>query len=228
MKKAVVLVSGGIDSATMLALAKSQGYEVYALSINYNQTHKLELEYAKKITSSMKVINHKIIDIDFRQLGGSALTDESIQVPKYKDGVDLPTNVPVTYVPARNTIFLSFALAYAEIINSKDIFIAVHAQDHANYPDCRPEFIEAYEQLANVATSMTSSVNNISIHAPFVSKSKSDIIKTGVSLGVDYSNTVSCYQPLDNGYSCGSCLSCNVRLKAFADNNITDPINYIS
>lgn len=225
-KKAVILLSGGLDSATTLALAKQQGYELYALSFDYGQRHKIELEKAKTIAVSNNVKEHKIADIDLRLFGGSALTD-NIDVPKNRDVNE--EDIPITYVPARNTIFLSFALAYAETINAFDIFIGANIVDYSGYPDCRPEYIKAFEHMANLATAATeSSDNTFKIHRPLIELSKREIIKQGLKLGVDYSKTISCYDPNEKGESCGTCDSCQLRLKGFSDNNVKDPAAYQS
>jgi len=227
MKKAVILVSGGADSITVMALALQMNYEIYAISINYSQRNNIELEKIKESIKTYKVKQHKIINIDLQELGGSALTDNEIKVPKYNSSQDIGDEIPVTYVPARNTIFLSYALGYAEIIGSTDIFIGVHATDYANYPDCRPEYLKAFEKMANLATAIgISSEHSIKIHAPLINMTKGQIIATGLKLGVDYSKTISCYDPEDD-LSCGTCHACLVRLKAFEENNSVDPIRYI-
>ena len=224
--KAVVLVSGGIDSVTTLAMCIKQGYEVYAISFNYGQRHVIELEKAKKSIANLGIKNHKIINLDLRAFGGSALTDDAIDVPKYQSVDDIPDGVTVTYVPARNTIFLSYALAYAELVGAYDIFIGVHSQDHANYPDTRPEYTEAFEKMANLAVSYTTPENKIKIHAPIMTMTKAEIVKTGTDLGVNYADTISCYEANAEGASCGNCLSCTVRKSAFKENNIPDPTLY--
>lgn len=226
MKKALALVSGGADSATVLAMIAKMNYQIYAISFNYSQRNNIELLKVKELIKNYEIRQHKIINIDLSNLGGSALTDNDILVPKYQNYHDLPNNIPVTYVPARNTIFLSYALGFAEIIGARDIFIGVHATDYANYPDCRPEYITAFEDLANVATASGVEGKRISIHAPLINMTKGQIIKTGLELGVDYSKTISCYDPSDEGLSCGRCHSCLLRLRAFAENNVADPINY--
>jgi 7-cyano-7-deazaguanine synthase len=227
MKKAVVLVSGGADSATILAMMEKMNYEIHAISFNYLQRHNIELDKVKELIKNYQVKQHKIINIDLRSFGGSALTDEKVDVPKYQNHTELQESIPVTYVPARNTIFLSYALGFAEIIGAFDIFIGVHATDYANYPDCRPEYIKSFENLANLATAVGVQGKYITIHAPLIDLSKVAIIKTGLELGVDYSKTISCYDPTDDGLSCGTCHSCLTRLNAFAQNNLTDPINYV-
>jgi 7-cyano-7-deazaguanine synthase len=220
-RKAVVLVSGGLDSATALAIAVNQGYECHALSFNYGQRHKTELNAAQRVVESLAVRNHKILDIDLTQIGGSALTDQTINVPQH------PTSgIPVTYVPARNTIFLSFALGYAETINAIEIFIGVNAVDYSGYPDCRPEYIAAFENLAGLATRAGVEGAKFRIQTPLIQMSKAKIIKTGVELGVDYSLTVSCYQADGDGRACGACDSCRIRKEGFRTANIPDPTRY--
>lgn len=226
MKKAIALVSGGADSATVLALMKKANYEIYAISFDYSQRNNIEIEKVKYLVKDYDVKQHKIINIDLRSFGGSALTDSSIAVPKYKDHSELQDDIPVTYVPARNTIFLSYALGFAEIVGALDIFLGVHATDYANYPDCRPEYIKSFEALANLATAVGVEGNKITIHAPLIYMTKGQIIATGLDLGADYSKTISCYEPSDDGLSCGTCHACLLRLKAFEENGISDPINY--
>ncbi len=226
MKKALVLVSGGADSATMLAITAKENYQIHAISFNYSQRNNAELNKIKELVKNYNVKQHKIINIDLGSFGGSALTSNDIGVPKYQDHNQLQDDIPVTYVPARNTIFLSYALGFAEVIGAGDIFIGVHATDYANYPDCRPEYINAFQELANLATSAGVQGRKIIIHAPLINMSKGQIIKTGLQLGVDYSKTISCYDPSKEELSCGTCHACLIRLKAFAENNITDPINY--
>jgi 7-cyano-7-deazaguanine synthase len=224
--KAVVLLSGGIDSATTLAIAKDRGFDVYALSFRYGQRHVVELEAAKHIAQCKKVAKHLIIDIDLRRIGGSALTAD-IAVPKSRSMEQMGGNIPVTYVPARNTIFLSYALAWAEVIGACDIFIGVNALDYSGYPDCRPEYIAAYEQMANLATKAgVEGGQKLKIHVPLIQMSKSKIIQKGIELGVDYSLTHSCYDPLPSGEACGECDSCLLRLKGFSDAGVKDPIRY--
>jgi 7-cyano-7-deazaguanine synthase len=221
-KKAVILLSGGLDSATTLAIAKSEGFDVYALSFRYGQRHAVELEAAKKVAQLHHVKEHKIIDIDLRAFGGSALTDD-IAVPKSRSAHDIGQGIPVTYVPARNTIFLSFAIAWAEVLGADDIFIGVNALDYSGYPDCRPEYIKAYEHMANLATAAgVSGKHALTIHTPIIAMNKAEIIRKGISLGVDYSATISCYDPV-NSKPCGSCDSCQLRNKGFAENGMTDP-----
>jgi len=226
MKKAVILLSGGLDSATLVALAKRDGYEVHGLSFSYGQRHSVELEAADQVAATMGITERKVIDIDLRAFGGSALTDD-ISVPKDRSEGEMDQDIPVTYVPARNTIFLSFALAYAEVIGAHDIFIGVNAVDYSGYPDCRPEFIDAYETLANVATKAgVEDDDKMTIQAPLLNMTKAEIIKTGTELGVDYGITVSCYDPSEAGNACGHCDSCLLRKKGFDDAGIADPTRY--
>lgn len=222
MKKAVLLLSGGLDSATTLAMAKEQGFEVYALSFRYGQRHFAELLAASAVAKDMGVKEHKIADIDLRLFGGSALTAD-IDVPKDRSDYDIGHGVPITYVPARNTIFLSFALAWAEVLGAYDIFIGVNALDYSGYPDCRPDFIEAFERMANLATAYAiEAKQRISIHTPIIDLTKGQIIAEGIRLGVNYSLTLSCYDPKD-GKPCGHCDSCQLRNKGFAENAMRDP-----
>lgn len=226
-KKAVVLLSGGLDSTTVLAIAKAEKYKIYALSFCYGQRHDIELEKAKEIAKHFVVAEHAIINIDLRRIGGSALTAD-ISVPKERPLSEMERNIPVTYVPARNTIFLSFALAWAEVLNASDIFIGVNALDYSGYPDCRPEYIAAFEKLANLATG-AGVENRLSfhIHTPLINLSKAEIIKQGLALGVDYSLTHSCYDPTETGLACGYCDSCLLRLKGFQEAGTKDPIKYL-
>lgn len=220
-KKAVILLSGGLDSATVAAIAKRDGYELYAISFKYGQRHEIEMDYAKKLVEVFEIVQHKIAEIDLRLFGGSALTDD-IDVPKNREIVT--GEIPVTYVPARNTIFLSFALAYAETVGAFDIFIGANVVDYSGYPDCRPEYLQAFEGMANLATAATiNSDQRFKIIAPLLRMNKSDIIKTGLELGVNYSSTISCYDPKPNGKGCGECDSCQIRKKAFAENGMQDP-----
>ena len=226
-RKAVVLLSGGLDSATVLALAKAEGFDLYALSFAYGQRHNVELVAAQNIAKRAGVKDHKTAIIDLRLFGGSALTD-NIDVPKERAMEDISHGIPITYVPARNTIFLSFALAWAEVLNAYDIFIGVNAVDYSGYPDCRPEFIEAYEKMAQLATAYgVDNENRVKIHTPLIHLSKADIIKKGLQLGVDYSVTVSCYDPAADGSACGTCDACTLRLKGFRENGMNDPARYI-
>ena len=226
LKKAVVLLSGGIDSTTTLAIARSAGFIIYALSFRYGQRHLVELEAAKQIALNNTVCQHLIVDIDLRRIGGSALTDD-LPVPKNRSVDDMGRDVPITYVPARNTIFLSYALAWAEVIDSRDIFIGVNALDYSGYPDCRQEFIESYEHMANLAIrACVEGKQKLTIHAPLIHLSKAQIIRKGMKLGVDYSLTHSCYDPAADGTACGQCDSCLLRLKGFRDAGISDPVRY--
>ncbi len=221
MKKAVVLVSGGLDSATTLAMAREQGFACYALSMEYGQRHVVELEAANRVASSMGALEHRTMPIALDRFGGSALTDMSIDVPE-EEGC----GIPVTYVPARNTIFLSLALGWAEVLGASDIFIGVNAVDYSGYPDCRPEFLHAFEQMANLATKAGVEGDGFSIHAPLVSMTKAEIIREGVRLGVDYAVTVSCYQADTAGRACGVCDSCRLRGQGFRDAGVSDPTRY--
>jgi 7-cyano-7-deazaguanine synthase len=223
-KKAVVLLSGGLDSATVLAIARSQGYELYALSLSYGQRHAIELEAASRVAASIGVASHQIASIDLCVFGGSALTGD-IEVPKGRTTDEMSHGIPITYVPARNTIFLSFALAWAEVLGSSDIFIGVNALDYSGYPDCRPEFIEAFEKMANLATKAgVEGRQALKIHTPLIALSKAEIIRRGIELGVDYGLTSSCYDPSPSGEPCGECDSCVLRQKGFRENGIEDPL----
>ncbi len=225
-KKAVALLSGGLDSTTALWIAKDEGYAVYALSFRYGQRHLVELESAGRVAESAGVEKHLILDIDLRAIGGSALTDE-IEVPKERSADEMSSGIPVTYVPARNTIFLSFALAWAEALGASDIFIGVNALDYSGYPDCRPEYIEAFASMANLATKAgVEGTMRLKIHMPLVAMTKAEIIKKGLELGVDYSLTHSCYDPTPDGLACGKCDSCLLRLKGFAEAGARDPLRY--
>ena len=223
-KAAVVLLSGGLDSATVAALARRDGFDLFAMSFRYGQRHAVELDAAAQVATMLGVHEHRIVDIDLRAFGGSALTDD-IDVPK--SGVD-PATIPVTYVPARNTIFLSFALAWAEVLESSDIFIGVNALDYSGYPDCRPEYLAAYEAMARLATKAgVEGSGPVRIHAPLIDLTKAEIIRQGVDLGVDYSRTVSCYDPTTDGRACGECDSCRLRAKGFAEAGVDDPTEYV-
>jgi 7-cyano-7-deazaguanine synthase len=222
-----VLLSGGLDSATVLAIAQSEGYVVNALSFSYGQRHSTELDAARTIAERSGVARHVVADIDLRTFGGSALTSE-IEVPKGRSDEEMGEDIPVTYVPARNTIFLSFALAYAEVSSADHVFIGVNALDYSGYPDCRPEYIEAFEQMANLATRRGVEGHGLSIHAPLLHLTKTEIIKRGLELGVDYGLTRSCYDPTDNGESCGSCDACLLRLRGFAENGLEDPAPHLA
>jgi 7-cyano-7-deazaguanine synthase len=223
MKKAVILLSGGLDSATVLAMANSQGYQSYALSLDYGQRHATELNAAARVADSLGVAMHRTVKLDLRQFGGSALTDDAIDVP-----TELGDQIPVTYVPARNTVFLSLALAWAETLQARDIFVGVNAVDYSGYPDCRPEFIAAFESLANLATKAGVEGDHFSIQAPLIDMTKAEIIQAGTRLGVDYSQTVSCYQADASGAACGQCDSCRLRKQGFADAGLADPTRYQS
>ena len=225
-KNAVVLLSGGLDSATVLAIAKSQGYAPYALSFSYGQRHAWELEAAKRVAATLGAEQHRIAEIDLRVFGGSALTGD-IEVPKGRSEDDMSHGIPVTYVPARNTIFLSFALAWAEVLEASNIFLGVNALDYSGYPDCRPEFIAAYETMANLATKAgVEGRQRLKIHTPLMQMTKAEIIRTGLQLGVDYALTSSCYDPELEGRPCGQCDSCLLRKKGFRENGIEDPLSY--
>ena len=222
MSKAIVLLSGGLDSTTVLAIAKAHDFECYALSFDYGQKQRSELESAKTIAKQSKVVEHRIMKISLADIGGSALTDEKIDVPKYSES----NEIPVTYVPARNTIFLSFALAWAEVIDCQKIYIGVNALDYSGYPDCRPEFIKAFENMANLATKQSVEGEKIEIRTPLISMTKAEIIQKGLSLGVDYSQTISCYLANSNGEACGECDACVLRINGFNNANIKDPTFY--
>ena len=223
-KRAVVLLSGGLDSATALAIANAEGFECYALSFRYGQRHAIELECAQQVAQTQGVMEHRTIDIDLAAFGGSALTDPNIDVPH---GQKSSEDIPITYVPARNTIFLSYALAWAEVLGSTDIFIGVNALDYSGYPDCRPEFIAAYETMANLATKAgVTDKEHLTIHTPLIDLTKAQIIQKGLELGVDYGNTTSCYDPAPDGASCGTCDSCRLRLKGFKEAGVKDPREY--
>lgn len=226
LSKAVVLVSGGLDSATVLAIARQQGFETYALSIDYGQRHRFELEAAQRVCRSQGATQHRIIQLDLRQFGGSALTD-NIDVPKDRRDDELHTTIPITYVPARNTIFLSLALGWAEVIGAFDLFIGVNAVDYSGYPDCRPEFLRAFAEVARLGTKAgVERTGRFVIHSPLISLTKAEIIRRGVSLGVDYSLTTSCYDPDASGRPCGHCDSCQLRRKGFSEAGLVDPLPY--
>lgn len=219
--KAVILLSGGLDSATILAIAKDHGYQCYALSFNYGQRHCAELIAATKIAKAFAVVEHKTIDLDLKQIGGSALTDNKIDVP------ESPTvGIPITYVPARNTIFLSYALAWAEVMDINNIFIGVNAVDYSGYPDCRPEYIQSFELMANLATKSGVEGTKLTIHTPLIDLSKAEIIKQGIRLNVDYALTISCYQVDEDGSACGVCDSCRFRKEGFENAKVSDPTRY--
>ena len=222
-KKAIILLSGGLDSITVLAQAKKSGYQCFALSFDYGQRHNAELNAAKKIAQQYQVVSHKVIKLGLGEIGGSALTDENIAVP---DSPQL--GIPVTYVPARNTVFLSFALGWAEVLDAHDIFIGVNAVDFSGYPDCRPEFIEAFQALSNLATKSGVEGAGIKIHAPLIHLGKAEIIEQGIALGVDYKQTVSCYMADNQGYACGKCDACRLRSAGFKEAGIEDPTQYFN
>ncbi len=223
MRKAVVLYSSGLDSTTCLAIAQDQGFTPYAISFDYGQRHRHELDLARANAKKLGAVEHLVVAFDLRQVGGSALTSE-IEVPKEGVGHD----IPVTYVPARNTIFLSFALGWAEVLGAYDIFIGVNALDYSGYPDCRPEYIDAYQRMANLATKAgVEGTGQFTIHTPLINLTKAEIIKQGTALGVDYSQTHSCYDPTPEGLSCGVCDSCRLRLKGFSEAGLNDPLRYV-
>lgn len=221
-KRAVILVSGGLDSTTVLALAKSQGYACYTLSFDYGQRHRAELFAAERVSIALGDVEHKVVNLNLDSIGGSALTDLSIAVPEEET-----EGIPVTYVPARNTVFLSIALGWAEVLDAHDIFIGVNAVDYSGYPDCRPEYIAAFEAMANLATRAGVEGQKVTIHTPLMTQGKGDIIRTGFGLGVDYSLTVSCYQATADGLACGKCDSCRLRRQGFVDAGIQDPTRYL-
>ncbi|MFC3941604.1 7-cyano-7-deazaguanine synthase QueC [Pseudomonas gingeri NCPPB 3146 = LMG 5327] len=220
-KKAVILLSGGLDSATVVAMARAEGYSCYTMSFDYGQRHRAELQAAERVARDQGVIEHKVIGLNLNGIGGSALTDSSIDVPETPG-----EGIPVTYVPARNTVFLSLALGWAEVLGARDIFIGVNAVDYSGYPDCRPEFVAAFETLANLATKAGVEGDGFRIRAPLQKLSKADIVQAGIKLGVDYSLTVSCYQADANGFACGKCDSCRLRAEGFAAAGISDPTRY--
>ena len=222
MSKAIVLLSGGLDSTTTLAIAKSEDFDCYALSFDYGQKQSFELVSAKNIAKQFNVLEHRIMHISLADIGGSALTDPHLNIPKYEKRSD----IPITYVPARNTIFLSFALAWAEVLESQSIFIGVNALDYSGYPDCRPEYIKAYEVMANLATKQSIEGNRLNIHTPLIHLTKAQIIAKGLSLGVDYSNTTTCYQANSLGEACGECDACVLRHNGFVEAGIEDPTKY--
>lgn len=224
--KAVVLLSGGLDSATVAAIARADGHEVHALSFSYGQRHAAELAAAARVAAHVGVADHKVVPIDLRVFGGSALTDD-IEVPKGRDVAVMSEDIPVTYVPARNTIFLSFALAWAEVLESSDVFIGVNALDYSGYPDCRPEYLAAFQAMARLATKTgVEGTTQLTIHAPLIDLTKAQIVQRGIELGVDYGLTVSCYDADDDGAACGACDSCALRKKGFADAGVADPTRY--
>jgi 7-cyano-7-deazaguanine synthase len=221
MNKAVVLLSGGLDSATTLAIARSEGFECHALSLEYGQRHHAELDAARSVTQSLGAKEHRVVTLDLAQFGGSALTDETLSVPTSPG-----EGIPITYVPARNTIMLSIALAWAEVLSARDIFLGVNAVDYSGYPDCRPEYLAAFEKMANLATKAGVEGKSLHIHAPLIYLSKADIIRKGMALGVDYGMTISCYQADKDGKACGQCDSCRLRRKGFEEAGIPDPTRY--
>jgi 7-cyano-7-deazaguanine synthase len=224
--KAVVLLSGGLDSTTVLATAVSEDFEVYTLTFRYGQRHSIEIDAAKKVAKHFGVAQHLVMDIDLRAFGGSALTDE-IEVPKGRSSEDMSQGIPITYVPARNTILLAYALAWAEVLGATDIFIGVNAIDYSGYPDCRPEFIKAFENLAGLATKAgVEGHQQFKVHTPLINLTKAEIIRRGLQLGVDYSITSTCYDPSPSGEACGECDSCLLRLKGFAEAGVKDPVPY--
>lgn len=226
MKKAVVLLSGGLDSATCLAIANAQGFDCYCLSLDYHQRHIAELQAAQNIAASLGAKQHKTVQLDLSLFGGSALTDHSIDVPE-SGANPIPTGIPVTYVPARNTIMLSLSLAWAEVLGAQDIFIGVNALDYSGYPDCRGEYVKAFQEMANLATKSAVEGQKITVHAPLIDMTKAQIIALGGNLGVDYAMTVSCYQADSQGHACGKCDSCRLRREGFAKAGISDPTRYV-
>jgi 7-cyano-7-deazaguanine synthase len=220
-KRAVILVSGGLDSSTVLAMAKKDGYDCYTLSFDYGQRHKAELYAAERVSQTLGDVEHKVVNLNLDSIGGSALTDISIDVPEEET-----PGIPITYVPARNTVFLSIALGWAEVLGAKDIFIGVNAVDYSGYPDCRPEYIAAFETMANLATRAGVEGDKLTVHTPLMDWGKGEIIKVGMALGVDYALTVSCYQATDEGLACGLCDSCRLRTQGFSDAGVTDPTRY--
>lgn len=225
-RKAVVLLSGGLDSTTTLAIAQEEGYDAHAMTFRYGQRHGIEVQAAREIARKLGAAQHVIVDIDLRLFGGSALTGD-LPVPKSRSAEEMSEGIPITYVPARNTIFLSFALAWAEVLNAWDIFLGVNALDYSGYPDCRPEYIEAFQRMANLATKAgIEGRRALRIHAPLLTLSKSQIIQRGLALGVDYALTTSCYDPAITGEACGQCDSCQLRLKGFKAAGVKDPVRY--
>ena len=226
MKKAVILLSGGLDSSTTLAIAKNSGFKLFGLTFRYGQRHKFEIISAQKIAQAYNLADHKITEIDLRTFGGSALTDD-LDVPKDRNNGTMNEFIPITYVPARNTIFLSFALAWAEVLGANDIFLGVNSMDYSGYPDCRPEYIQSFTSMANLATkAVVEGKQSIKIQTPLINMTKKEIIKKGLKLGVDYSLTHSCYDPENDGISCGRCDACQIRLRGFQEAGIKDPIKY--
>jgi len=226
MSRAVVLLSGGLDSTTTLAVARRDGHTAYAMTFRYGQRHAIEVDSARRVAAASKVADHVIVDIDLRTFGGSALTGAAT-IPKDRSVDSMSHGIPITYVPARNTIFLSFALAWAEVLEAGDIYIGVNALDYSGYPDCRPEFIAAYQRMANLATRAGVQGTGAQIRTPLIDMTKAEIIRLGLSLGVDYSLTTSCYDPAPDGRACGRCDSCKLRLKGFAEAGVRDPVQYV-
>ncbi|HEX9631002.1 MAG TPA: 7-cyano-7-deazaguanine synthase QueC [Gemmatimonadales bacterium] len=227
-RPAVVLLSGGLDSTTTLAIARAKGHAVHALTVHYGQRHAAELAAARRVAAAFGVADHKVLGLDLRAFGGSALTDD-LPVPKHRSGAQIGQGIPATYVPARNTVLLSLSLAWAEVLGAWDIFLGVNALDYSGYPDCRPEYIEAFERLANLATKAgVEGIRTFTVHTPLIRMSKREIIRTGRDLGVDFGMTVSCYDPDDAGAACGACDACQLRLKGFAELGIPDPAPYRS
>lgn len=227
-RKAIVLSSGGVDSTTSMAIAKAEGYDIYSLSFRYGQRHSLELDAAQRVSKAFGAKEHLVIDIDLARIGGSALTDD-IEMPKARSEHEMQKEIPVTYVPARNTIFLSYALAWAEVLEASDIFIGVNAIDYSGYPDCRPEYIESFERMANLATKAgVEGITRVKIHTPLIEMTKAQIIQKGVELGLDYHMTHSCYDPSADGKACGQCDSCLLRKKGFEGAGVPDPTEYVA
>lgn len=224
--RAVVLLSGGLDSSTTLAVAQEEGFECYALSFSYGQRHSVELDAARRVAEAAGVADHVVIDLDLRAFGGSALTD-AIDVPKDRSDAEMAGEIPVTYVPARNTVFISVALGYAEVLEADDLFLGINAVDYSGYPDCRPEYVAKWEELAALATKRGVEGAPLRINAPLIDLTKADIVRRGVQLGVDYAITISCYDPDDDGRACGRCDTCNLRLRGFAEAGLSDPAPYV-
>ena len=227
MKKVVVLVSGGLDSSTVLAMLQKEDVQIYALSFNYAQNNVIELDKVRSLIKNYNVISHKVINLDLSAFNSTALINADLEVPKYERADDIGDQIPVTYVPARNTIFLSYALGFAEVIGASDIYIGTHLTDSANYPDCRSKYLKSFGVMANLATKAGVEGQKMNIHAPLIEMSKSEIVAAGIEMGVDYSSTISCYDPNEQGHSCGKCHACLVRIRAFEDNNLKDPIEYV-
>jgi len=228
LSRAVILLSGGLDSATAGAIARSQGFELYALTVRYGQRHRAELDAAAKVAASMSVAEHRYVDVDLRSLGGASALTSDVAVPKHESVADIGTDIPVTYVPARNTVLLSLALAWSEILEAEDIFVGVNALDYSGYPDCRPEYLQAFQAMARLATKAGVEGGRLTIHAPLVGWTKAQIIRRGLELGVDYGMTVSCYDPDPNGRACGRCDACLLRRRGFMELNARDPARYVN